>query len=749
MRTAQLLLCVLFGACASGVGVPSKLRTDATAAQREQVAAAQALADRGDVRGALARIEGMPRGAVVEAERLRQDLLRQRGRLGALRAEAEAAVTADPSSAARRYLLGRVQPGNLARSTFEAAVRLDPESLWPWMGLAFSLREKDFLRSLAIYEAAYEASGRHEAVAVAYANALRGSGRKAEAVAVYEELVGRGGSSAGIGHLGIAQTMFTLGNGPEERNRGWNSLLSALRERPSDPGVHAILRELLRGGVTDEQLEQCLDMLRASESRWRQFARGAAKEVLVKLLSRLLQPQAALAAIEAIPAAVRAPELSAMHRRMLLACGDARAFHSALLAWMPSAICDEESNQARGVWAALRGACADGEDPLRDAEVALRYATALRDAGLLTEAEMLGSACQRRFGDSEPLRSALDEVRKEIAFENAVRRALYRGYAKDEPSDLDAFVAEARRASVECLGRDVVDPDVRFRAPLVGQMLDPFASGLCRHLARYNRHLVVGRRSGGVPEGLLFTRLSVRDLPEHAGLAVPGRCLEVLGTDRSDRSRSGVLGGDIAGIALMNHYIVDFDAVVEWAQAIARRQRIVAEDGGAALQDPLPGSVDPLDPLDANFRLSATSSMQDTDLVAAVLETIRLHERRHIVDSFHYMPVEENLWRAVGLLVAHGFSAHAIESEMERRAELAALAYSNRPEVVLAHISEFVVEDDQGSPHARGFTELARQLVAALQREGVSAEDASVARWHRLDGETVRRAALRLLRDLP
>ncbi len=698
---------------------------------------------------AIAWLEGLPRGAPVEAERLRQDLMRQRGRVGALRAEAEAAVAAAPESAARHYLLGRVQSPQDALASFEVAVRLDPQSVWPWMGLAFALREQDPSRALSIYETLYEASGRHEAVGIAYASALRNSNQKEAALAVYRALVERGGSALGIGHLGLAQTILALGSSAEERKAGWESFLLALHERPADPGVHAILRELLRTGITDEQLEQCLDLLRASESRWHAFARAAGGSILAPILARLRQPQAALAAIEAIPAKERPPEIAAMHRRLLLACGEVRDFHAALLDWMPAIVCDEETNQIRGLWAAIRGVCAHGDDPMCDSQSGLRYATSLRDAGLLAEAEMVGAACQRRFGVTPTLTALIEEVHKEIAFENALRTALYRGYSKDESTELDVFVAIARRASVEILGRDVVEPDQRFRAPLVGQMLDPFSSGLCRHLARYNRHLVVGRRAGGVPEGLLFTRLSVRDLPEQEGLAVPGRCFEVTCADRSVRSMSGVLGGDIAGIALMNHYIVDYDAVVEWAQSIARRQRIVDEDDGVALADPIPDAVDPLDPLDAKFRLAAASSMRDIDLVGAVLQTIRLHERRHIVDSFHYMPVEDNVWRVIGLLVAHGFSALAIESEMERRAELAALAYADRPEVVLSHVAEFVAENDHGSPHARGFTELARQLVAALQQEGVAPDAAAVSRWHRLDRDAVRRAALRLLREIP
>ncbi|MEQ1632026.1 MAG: hypothetical protein ABL997_06610, partial [Planctomycetota bacterium] len=505
----------------------------------------------------------------------------------------------------------------------------------------------------------------------------------------------------------------------------------------------------LRAGIADEQVEQCLDVLRESEDRWRAFARGAGTELLASILPRLHQPQAALAVLESIGRDQLAPSLRRQHRRLLLACGDSRAFHASLRADMPRSLLVNEDNQVRGVWLSLLDCAAEGEDPCRDPNTAAVWCAAMRDAGLLAEAELAVEGSMRRHGATEALESLRDEVRKEIAFENALRRLLYRGYATAAGADLDGLIFEVRKLSVAMLGRDVVDPDVRFQLPLVGEMLDPFAAGLSRHLARYNRYFVIGRRAGGVPEGLLFTRLSVRDLPEDPALPMQGRCREVLGIDRSVRSLSGVLGGDLAGVALMNHYLVDHDAVVEWAQSVGARRKVTAADARIVLDDPVPEDTEPMDPLDASFRLAALSAMQDIDLESAVLDVIRLHERRHLVDSFHYLPFEDNVWRGLGLLLRFGLSPSAVEAEMERRAELAALAQAERPEIVLAHIAEFLAEDDLSSPHVYGFSQLARDFAAALQAEGVSPTDASVARWYRLDPVMVRKAAQRLLRDLP
>lgn len=755
MRVRTLVPVALLAACALGVGgmVPSRVRPGADPAVDEQIAAARTLFERGHPRAALNAAEAILAGNpdAVDAHRLRQDLLRNRGRLAHLRSEALAGVAVRERDAHAHYLLGRTLPAGSERQreTFARAAGLEPDSMWPWLGYAYALREAAPAESAAIYEQLYAASHRHPAVAVAHAHALRGNGRLREAVAVYEQM-SEDGTGRGVGHLGLAQTLFAMG-GRDDRLRGFGELLMAVRERPFDPGVHGVVRELLRLGIADEQVEQLLDVLREDADRFADFARGGGASVLVDLLLRLQQPHAALAVL----AADAGPEQRAARRRHLrrlrLMTGDVEGFLDQLDDDLPRHLLEEEANVVRGRWLALLdGPWREGA-PLGSVALAVGLARALRDVGLLIEAEALAGLGAVRFGEVADLEAVRDEVRRELAFENELRRLLYQGYDAEASAEfgLDELFARLRAVSLRVFGSDVVGTDARFSVPLVGELLDPFAAGLCQHLARYNRHLVLGQRAGGVPEGLLFTRLSVSDLAASDDLPLPGRCREVIGFDRDVRSLTGVLGGDLAGVALLSHYVIDFDAVVEWAAGLLARRRVVREDDGAALRDGLPAGEDPLAPLDVGWRLAAVSPLEDSELVAAVLETIRLHERRHLVDAFHYLPIEANLWRGLGLLLRFGLSSAAIEAEMERRAELAALALGGHPELVLAHVADFMGERDPASPHVRGFGHLGRQMVAALQAQGVPPAAAAVANWHRLEPAAVRAAAATLLAELP
>ncbi|MCA8966611.1 MAG: hypothetical protein KDC48_17150, partial [Planctomycetes bacterium] len=305
-----------------------------------------------------------------------------------------------------------------------------------------------------------------------------------------------------------------------------------------------------------------------------------------------------------------------------------------------------------------------------------------------------------------------------------------------------------RELSQQVLRRDVVGEPEVFSAPLVGEMIDPFAGAFAEHLARYNRHFVLGRRSGGTAEGMLFVRLSLADLPDSEVLDLPGRCLEVVAIDRDVRALAGVLGGDLAGVALLNHFLIDYDAVVDWADGVQRRRRIAREDGMALVTDPLPEVPVP-GALDAAWRLSVASPVPDEQLRQAVLDMIRVHERQHLCDSFHYLPIGDNLWRGLALLLQTGVSPVAVEGEMERRAELAALARSPHTELVLAHILDFYGSPPLDSPHHRGFSELVEQLRDRLLAAGVPPEATWPARWHELDMQLLRDAAAALLAELP
>jgi hypothetical protein len=303
--------------------------------------------------------------------------------------------------------------------------------------------------------------------------------------------------------------------------------------------------------------------------------------------------------------------------------------------------------------------------------------------------------------------------------------------------------------SREILGEDVVGEPRIFSIPFVGSIVDPFSEGLPQFFARHNRHLVLGQRLGLPAEAMLLTRLSLRDLEEDPDVPVPIRAREVVGEDRIIQARTSLVGGDIAGVALIDNFVVDMDAVRDWAGALLRMRAIGREDGLALLRDPVPELDDPVEPLDSEWRLALLSPVEDNALEEAVLDVIRWHERAHLSDTFYFLPPEANLWRVLGLLMRNGFRATSVEADLEARAELAALAKSRHTRLVLAHIAGFCGQRLEGfSAHASGFERLARWLQARLAARGADTESVAVSTWHELDADLVRDAALSLLREL-
>ncbi len=742
--TGLLCLC----ACAAPVGLPHAPIRDlpwGAAAADQQVLEARQLVEQGRPREALDLLETVLAGAPrhVDALRLRQDVLRERGRRGRLQAEVDDALAAAPDDATMLYLRGRIATGTAAKlDAFRRAAELEPASIWPWLGLAHTLRRSDPERARAIYQALYAATDRHPLVAIAFAALLRDQERYLEAAEIYARL--RDDTRVpGVGDLGLAQCWLAVDRRPE----AWSALMAALRERPYDPGVQAMLRGWLQMSAGADQVAQAFDLLREDPARLPDLAAGDGAMLAAELLQRAQQPQAVLSLFEAQHVSARQPGLRRLQRRLLLSVGDVPGFLATVRADIPSWLVGAEPNQLRGRWLALLDGPWHDHDPLASASECVELGEALLRVGFLVEAELFAEAARRRWPEHAALLTLRDEARAELAFEAGLRRLLYRGYESGDRASLGTVVQRVRELSERVFGRDVVGAPTTFSLPLIGEMLDPFTGGLAEHFDRYNRHLVLGRRAGGTAEGMLLTRLSLRELPAQGALALAGRCFEVVAMDRDVRALAGVLGGDIAGVALLNHFLVDFDAVREWAQSIAARRRIAAEDGFALRSDPLPVAAGD-DPLDVAWHLCLASPVADADLDAAVLDTIRQHERQHLVDAFHFLPIESNLWRSLGLLFAFGLSPSAIEAEMERRAELASLATSPHLELVLAHIADFLSEPDAESPHHQGFGALGRQLDAELRALGVPAELAVPSRWHLLDRELVRTAARQLLGEL-
>jgi Tfp pilus assembly protein PilF len=735
--------------CGAWSGLPPSQVRDLpwsdTPADRVAYAAREDI-ERGDPRAAIVKLDEVlaKEPNHVDARRLRQDVLRERGRRGLLFTEASDAVARNPGDANAWYLFGRVvRDPEQKLASFQRAAELAPASVWPWLGLAHTLRAKDNERALQIYERLFHATAFHPLVGIAFAAALREDGRFAPAAAVYDAMRrdprARGAAELGLANLALAR---------DDRRSAWSALLEALRRRPFDAGVQGIVHGWIETGASDDQAAQLVDVLREDPARWQQFARDGVA-ALAAMLHRTGQLQALRSLLEAAAPDARHVGLRRQYRRLLLELGDVEGFLALVRADAPIAVIDQEANRVRSRWLALlRGPWQQG-DALASASQAVDLLVALRDVGMLAEAELVAATALRRWpAASEAIAAVQDEVRRELAFEGALRRVLYAGYQEHDSASLATVVGRLRDVSVRVLGRDVVGEPPTFSAPLVGEMLDPFHGPLAEYLDRYNRHLVLGRRSGGVAEGLLLTRLSLRELPEVAELSLPARCFEVVGIDRDVRSLGGVLGGDLAGVALLNHFLIDYDSVREWAAGIDDRRRIAAEDGSALARDALPEAPGD-DPFDVAWRLSIVSPVQDSELDSAVLDSIRLHERQHLVDSFYYLPVEHNLWRGLGLLFDFGFSPSAIEAEMERRAELASLALSPHTELVLAHIADFLGDPSLRSPHHQGFGALGHELAAALIASGVAPDAAAPSRWHTVPMATIREAARVLLGQLP
>ncbi len=721
-----------------------------------RVFAARKLRDRGDPVGALKILAGVlsttPRH--VNAHRLRQDILRSRGRTGLLHTETAAWIAERPEDPAGYYLQGRLLPaGPTQAAAFRRAVELDPSFFWGWLGLAWSLTREQPDAALAMYQSLYTRTNGSPLVAVALGRLLRRRDQPA-AMAIYRTLASRPDDD-GVGMQGMAETDAS---NADARRR-------ALLQRPFDIGVQRIFSALALGGSRNVAKE-LLSTLRAKPEVLRAFTKGDfGRHVAAQLFLRDGHADAAFEVLDANRGG-RGPRTARARRlwmRLLLARGEVAKYLQMLRQEIPEQFLTDESNQVRGRW--LRVLDGGFTEAQLDDPVALHeFADALTAAGMLEDGEsLLDRALSVRDRDVREsgwraLHELRTKVRSERAFQAQVELLLTRGLRAPTTAPIETVIGEIRQLSVELLGRDVVGEPQLFRVPLVGAMVDPLQSPLAEHFASFNRHLELGQRRGAAVEWFACVRLSVRDLPNNTDLPLPARCTEIVGTARSGQTR-GIAGGDVAGVALLNHYVVDMNAVRDWANSVIRHRTIARADGEELVRDPLPalaGEGDELarfrpavlDGLDVAWRLAMASPLADAEIEGAVLDIIRKHERAHLVDSFHFLPVESHLLRAMGLAISHGLSPLAVEGTMEGRAELAALAASPHTELVLAHIAEFLDSRSDSSPHALGFRQLAVALVHDLAVRGVPLAGRRAAAWDQLDAATVRELARNRLNGL-
>ncbi|MGE0144110.1 MAG: hypothetical protein AB7I19_08690 [Planctomycetota bacterium] len=686
---------------------------------------ARDLIDRGDDRAALERADAAlaldPRQ--IDAHRVRQDVLRRRGRHGLVWAEADRRLSEWGHDAESLYLRGRIEPNDHEKRTlFERALQEEPTSFWAWFGLAYSVRQDDPVRSLSTYLALADATARFEIVQGGLAGVLHRLSREAldSLLAKLRE------RSVESGRIDLLAATWHAGRDPRA---AWAPLLSALRDRPFDPDVREQLQRRVLQGVSEDQVRQVLDVLEERVEHRDAFVAGGGGLLFARLCERIGRVHDAR---EVLAQARPVASVRRQARRLALAAGDLRDFLSSLAADLPVDVIEDESNQIRGPWTALRALAVDPpQDPISTAGAATQLLDRLMAVGLLEEAAQIATIARSRHADPVAIarfEAVRAQARAELAFEAGLRRMLYRGYANETVS-LSAFLEQVRELSLRVLGSDVVGQPTTYSVPFVGRLVDPFGAGLPAHLRRFNRHLILGQRDGAPPEGLLVTMLSVRDLDDGGPLPIGSRAYEVVGEDRQIDSLEGVLGGDLAGVALLHHYVIDYDAIRDWGLDLREARTRSLEDGHAVLRDPLPADVEPLAALDVGTRLLALSPVEDRVLESAVFDLVRWHERAHLLDAVRFLPPESNLWRVVALVVRNGFQADSVQAELEGRAEAASLAYCRHPELALAHIAGFLRPEAGRGPHARGFRELARRLNDLTTRAGLDGAGA-VSRWH-------------------
>jgi hypothetical protein len=662
--------------------------------------------------------------------------------MGLLRTEAEKRLAAWSDAAEAHYLLGRISPlGPGQALRFRQVIDRKPDSFWGWLGVAFSQRWQDPRQAVSTYRSLYEASDGHPLMAFAYAATLRELRLYDEALEVYDELKDVDGYLARA-ELGRAETLLSM----DREDESWLATIAAMRDRPFDSGVHRLLGLRLSRGLSAAQVDQVIDVIWEKPERLRLMVSSGGATILAGILETSGMVHASLAALSAGGSVPREAVVRRRWRRLLLGSGDLVGFLEDLSESIPDFIIDDERNQIRGAWVRLLNIEWDIVDDAKDLQAHTELCKALLAVGMHYEADIVASmGLTRCAGDRAALAKLQEELRRELAFEGAVRRLIYRGYVAHSSPSLELVFAEISRLSEEILGRDVVGEPEIFQVPLVGRMVNPFSPGLGAHFASQNKHLVLGQRQSGPIEGLLLTRLSVRSLEQDDALPLASPCIQVVGENREIQVRSGILGGDLAGIALLNHYVIDFDSVRDWATGLIEQRRIAAEDGNSILEDPVPEDCDELDPVDVHWRLPLLSEVQDEDLLGAVFDMICWHERAHLVDSFYYLPPASNLLRVFGLVVTHGFNPISIEAEMEARAEAIALASSPHTRLVLAHIAS-LLESGELSTHGIGLSRLAQHINAALAT-GSDPKAGRASRWHEVDPERVRSIARGLLKS--
>jgi hypothetical protein len=332
-----------------------------------------------------------------------------------------------------------------------------------------------------------------------------------------------------------------------------------------------------------------------------------------------------------------------------------------------------------------------------------------------------------------------DHVRREVAFEAAVRAAVEDGY-RAPATGATPVPVETLLATIAAAARTHLAPseaaaferptDGLRRVPLLGAWLDHGAaaptSPVVAHFRRHGKYLMLGQREGKPAEGIL---LSMASLTPRRPLVTQGRRFDhdvMLGYDRTIRAYVDFQGGSLSGAALPDGVWLDADATRREDHALRTTVRAVdatlaARLDAVAATPPAPDDADGVfafdDPAGLWLRLARRYVAAVGDAPWGSLDVLRAHEFGHVIDLARHLPIAKGLPATLGLLASEGFAFGRVEARLEGRAQLGAVIDAARPDLALMDlVAALPVVETNPEAHERGYRDVAVAFVRHVAR---------------------------------
>lgn len=390
---------------------------------------------------------------------------------------------------------------------------------------------------------------------------------------------------------------------------------------------------------------------------------------------------------------------------------------------LPPGLATDPQNLLAAAWRTILAA--------RAAAAAGRPVAGLALAHALIAVGALPEACAALDAEIGPAAAALRRrVEAHLAFEAALFERIEGGYrlahAEQAPPSLDALLAALpglAQAHLEPVDRAAFARPGwgRRDVPLLGAWLDHSTrttSPVVRHFRAFGRYLMLGQRAGQPPEAIVLSLGFLAAAAEFHHLGRPVRHDLAVGHDRAARAFVSAQGGDLGGACLPDGIWLDADSArrADGAARGALRRDPALKAAMEAWRAPEgPGREGVLtlgDPGPLALRLMHRALTARGADPWAFFETLRAHEQAHTADLHRHLPLLPRLPATLLLLATAGFAPARVEMELERRAQLGAVADAPDPHLALAELIEFLpVEERAPEAHAGGYRQALRDLV--------------------------------------